>query len=280
MNNLSDDRSTVLYDKKDDKAVIAYRGTMWRPNIATVGDVLADAQVALGLHKQPTHHLFAAGAAMMSANPAEIYETAEEMFKPENVMPRLADAEAKYEKTRLAFLNSNIETVGHSLGGALSYHVATKHDLDGHHFNIGSSPFEKGIHAVNRYFHGHEAKFTRQHIYHSDEYKALNTRFVRHDPVSQGSISLAGNHHHIKVNSRTSLGVHNLSHFINSIHDIDISKYKYKKPHGDMIPNILPTPILRPSEIYSPEYFSDLPVKDGRRKTRRAKIPKDKGEPQ
>jgi hypothetical protein len=98
----SDSNSVVV--KKNNDVIISYRGT----SIFNPSDLLADAKIATGLP----------------------------------LTGRFNEAQQKYEAVRATYPNANITTTGHSLGGALGYSVAKNNQLDGHFFNMGSSPID------------------------------------------------------------------------------------------------------------------------------------------
>ena len=188
--SLSDNHSIVLHNPKTNDVVIAYRGTLANPfshPIQSFQDYEADSQIALGLH-----HVGA--------------------------IPRQEEADAKYHRTVATFPGANIKVSGHSLGGVESYYVATKNNLEGHHFSIGESPLP-GIETLNRtqaLFHTGE-RYDKQHIYHADHYKGLGNVYNGSDPISEGTRYLAGQHHTVKVNSGTNLKAHDLLNFISKI---------------------------------------------------------------
>ena len=183
---LSDNHSVVLHNDKTNDIIIAYRGTMNSLShpIQTLQDYGADVEIALGLP-----HIAA--------------------------IPREQEANVKYHRTAHAFPDANISVAGHSLGGVESYYVATKNNLQGHHFNIGESPLP-GISTLNKtmsHFHVGE-QYDKQHIYHAENYKALGNVYNGSDPISEGTRYLAGQHRVVKVNTRTDLKAHDLSNFI------------------------------------------------------------------
>lgn len=100
--NLSDSNSVVV--KSGNDVIISYRGT----NPTNPSDLLADVKIATGLP----------------------------------VSNRFDEAQRKYEYVRTIYPNANITTTGHSLGAALGYSVAKNNQLDGHFFNMGSSPVD------------------------------------------------------------------------------------------------------------------------------------------
>ncbi len=99
--DLSDKNSVVV--KKGDDITISYRGT--RPT--NLSDLNADAKILFG-------------------------------FNP--LTDRANEAQRKYDMVKDKYPNSTITTTGHSLGGNLGYYVAKNNDLQGHFFNLGSSP--------------------------------------------------------------------------------------------------------------------------------------------
>jgi len=99
--DLSDKNSVVV--KKGNDVIIAYRGT--RPT--NLSDLNADAKILFG-------------------------------FNP--LTDRANEAQRKYDMVKDKYPNSIITTTGHSLGGNLGYYVAKNNDLQGHFFNLGSSP--------------------------------------------------------------------------------------------------------------------------------------------
>jgi hypothetical protein len=183
---LSDNHSVVLHDPKSNDVIIAYRGTLnpLQHPVQGMQDYIADAQIALGLN-----HVY--------------------------TIPRQQEADLKYQRTASMFPHANIKVAGHSLGAVESYHVATKNNLEGHHFSMGESPLP-GIATLNRtqaLFHTGE-QYNKQHIYHTDNYKALGNVYSGSDPISESTRYLAGQHHFIKANTGTNLNAHNLSNFI------------------------------------------------------------------
>lgn len=98
----SDSNSVVV--KKNNDVIISYRGT----NPFSLSDWVADAKIATGLP----------------------------------LTGRFNEAQQKYEAVRATYPDANITTTGHSLGGALGYSVAKNNQLDGHFFNMGSSPID------------------------------------------------------------------------------------------------------------------------------------------
>jgi len=100
--NLSDSNSVVV--KSGNDVIISYRGT----SIFNPSDLLADVKIATGIP----------------------------------LTDRFNEAQKKYDYVRTIYPNANITTTGHSLGGALGYTVAKNNELDGHFFNMGSSPID------------------------------------------------------------------------------------------------------------------------------------------
>jgi len=98
----SDSNSVVV--KKNNDVIISYRGT----NPLNPSDLLADTKIATGLP----------------------------------LTDRFNEAQKKYEAVRATYPDANITTTGHSLGGTLGYSVAKNNQLDGHFFNMGSSPVD------------------------------------------------------------------------------------------------------------------------------------------
>jgi len=76
---------------------------------------------------------------------------------------RFHQAEQKYLDVKKSYPNSKISTTGYSLGGSLGMYVARKHNLDGHFFNVGSSPLQLPEEL------GARLNSTKQlHIYHTE----------------------------------------------------------------------------------------------------------------
>lgn len=98
----SDSNSVVV--KKNNDVIIAYRGT----NPTNISDLVADAKIATGIP----------------------------------LTDRFNESQQKYEAVRATYPDADITTTGHSLGGALGYSVAKNNELDGHFFNMGSSPVD------------------------------------------------------------------------------------------------------------------------------------------
>lgn len=98
----SDSNSVVV--KKNNDVIISYRGT----SIFNPSDLVADAKIATGLP----------------------------------LTDRFNEAQRKYDEIRATYPDANITTTGHSLGGFLGYSVAKNNELDGHFFNMGSSPVD------------------------------------------------------------------------------------------------------------------------------------------
>jgi hypothetical protein len=98
----SDSNSVVV--KKNNDVIISYRGT----NPFSLSDWVADAKIAIGIP----------------------------------LTSRFDEAQQKYEAVRATYPDATITTTGHSLGGALGYSVAKNNQLDGHFFNMGSSPID------------------------------------------------------------------------------------------------------------------------------------------
>jgi len=221
---LSDRQSTVLHNRDDNKTVIAHRGTQWKPN-TIVGDLVADGAVALGLHNKSAKYPLAALASYTGKE--GLAKSILEHYDPSLVIKQFKSAEDKYQKTKHKYPDSDIEATGHSLGANISYHLATKHNITGHHMAIGSTPLQQANDIVNSFFNGHKPEYVKQHIYHADAYKGLGTEYVGTDPISQWSEHLAGTHHRVKTNAKTLLEVHDLSQFVNH-HDADVKSYKYR----------------------------------------------------
>lgn len=178
---LTDNTSAVLRDNEKKEVVIAFRGTLL-DGPEKMKDLKDDTLIALGISK--------------------LIDT-----------KRLQEAEMKYERVKELYPDDKVVVTGHSLGGIQSYHLGTKYNIDGYHYNIGSGPMDGVFNRVQSMLkHGNEA-YDRQNIFHSDYYKALGDEFVGEDPLSAGSKHLAGNHNVIKVNSSTALGSHGLHHF-------------------------------------------------------------------
>lgn len=211
---LSDNHSVVLHDPSTNHVIVAYRGTMLSPlhhPLQTAQDLKADAEIALGLHHVHT-------------------------------IPREAEAELKYHRVSSVFPDARITTSGHSLGGVQSYHVATKYNLEGHHFNMGESPLP-GVATFNT-LHGLAQKDDRQHIYHSDNYKALGNIYNGSDPISSGTKELPGTHHTIKVNAKTDLDAHDLRHFISRSKEQQEPKEPKRAPRQSEKPRIQSTDLV------------------------------------
>lgn len=124
--DLSDKNSVVILGKspqtRQDKSprdvIVAYRGT--RPT--NLSDLNADAKILFG-------------------------------FNP--LTDRANEAQRKYDMVKDKYPQASITTTGHSLGGNLGFYVAKNNDLQGHFFNLGSSPTDtasvKGKTKVNIY---------------------------------------------------------------------------------------------------------------------------------
>lgn len=191
--SLSDDYSLVLYDPQRDDIIVSYRGTIIQGGRLTAEDLKADAEVALSMPK--------------------FTETT-----------RLAQADEKFQRTRFLFPNSHISVVGHSLGATQSYHVATKNNIPGYHFALGSSPLDYIFNTYTNYAHRGEQAYRRQVIYHAENknpiaYTApwlgmsslLLTR--GQDPISMASTQLPGTHITVPVNTITDFGAHFMGNF-------------------------------------------------------------------
>lgn len=178
---LSDYESVVLHNPKKNHTIIGYRGTLLNDK----NDLIEDAKIGLGLHHVKTIH-------------------------------SQKRADLKYHRVSNTYRDSNITVAGHSLGGVQSYYVATKHGLEGHHYNIGETPlpgFEM-MHRVNSYLYSNRPEYQKQHIYHSENYTGFGYIHKGSDPISQGTKHLPGQHHIVKVSTYTNIGAHYLDNFI------------------------------------------------------------------
>ena len=100
---LTSQNSSVILTPENE-VVISYRGT----NVHNPSDLLADVGIFLGLpHVQKQ-------------------------------FGRFKEAEEKYQSVKEKYPELEIKTTGHSLGAAQSMRVAREHNIEGHHFNIGS----------------------------------------------------------------------------------------------------------------------------------------------
>lgn len=135
--DLSDKNSVVV--KKGDDVIIAYRGT----RLTNLSDLNADAKILLG-------------------------------FNP--LTDRANEAQRKYDMVKNKYPQASITTTGHSLGGNLGYYVAKNNDLQGHFFNLGSSPTDTA--SVN--------SKTKVNIYHtSGDLVGLSNSFFNNDNFTE-----------------------------------------------------------------------------------------------
>lgn len=178
---LSDYESVVLHNRQKNHTIIGYRGTLLHDK----NDLIEDAKIGLGLHHIKTIH-------------------------------RQKQADLKYQRVANTYRDSDISVAGHSLGGVQSYYVATKHGLEGHHFNIGETPIPgfETMHRVNSYLYSDKPEYQKQHIYHAERYSGFGLIHNGSDPISQGTKHLPGQHHMVKVSTYTNIGAHYLDNFI------------------------------------------------------------------
>ena len=135
--DLSDENSVVI--KKGNEVIISYRGT--RPT--NLSDLSADAKILFG-------------------------------FNP--LSSRANEAQTKYENVKNKYPDSVITTTGHSLGGNLGYYVAKNNDLQGHFFNLGSSPTDTA--SVN--------SKTKVNIYHTfGDLVSLSNKYFTNDNFTE-----------------------------------------------------------------------------------------------
>jgi hypothetical protein len=178
---LSDYESVVLHNPNKNHTIIGYRGTLLHDK----DDLVEDAKIGLGLHHIKTIH-------------------------------RQKQADMKYLRVSNTYRDANITVAGHSLGGVQSYYVATKHGLEGHHYNVGESPLPgvETMHLVNSLLYSNRPEYKKQHIYHAERYTGYGYIHNGSDPISQGTKHLPGQHHFVKVNTITGIGAHYLDNFI------------------------------------------------------------------
>ena len=113
----SDDNSVTIV-RPDGTAVLSFRGTV----PSNPSDLLADAQIVLGVHSNP-------------------------WLNQLNADNRFEDASKKYEIVKAKY--PDLTLTGHSLGGASAIHVARRHGSNSVTFNPGSSPLGEMFHAIN-----------------------------------------------------------------------------------------------------------------------------------
>ena len=187
--SLSDDNSVVLFNPSTNNIIIAYRGTVQPTQNAeqSAKDYYADAQIAVSAHK--------------------FIETA-----------RMREAQDKYERARVLYPDANIRVAGHSLGGMQSYHVATKNNVDGHHFAVGTGLIEEPINMIQRWYYGDEEAYSRQRVYHATRTNTTVasrtlTGQTGNDPISAGSINLPGKHVFLPIQTWTDFGAHSMTYW-------------------------------------------------------------------
>ena len=101
-NELSQPSRTVFYNKSNNKAVIAYKGT----DPKHVSDLIADGQIFNGMD--------------------------------EYLSGRFRGAEKAYRNTAKKYGKENVQVTGHSLGGSQAVHVGRKYGVQGTAFEPGS----------------------------------------------------------------------------------------------------------------------------------------------
>jgi hypothetical protein len=95
-NELSTEEHSVFFNTTTNEVVISFRGT------TTLDDVKTDSHILMSREKN-----------------TERYKRSEDVF----------------EKTQVKYMESEITTTGHSLGGGVSLHISEKYDVQGHHYN-------------------------------------------------------------------------------------------------------------------------------------------------
>lgn len=121
----TDDESTVVikkYPNKPDEIIYTVRGT----DPTSAQDLYADSFIAMGLNV--------------------------------NNSQRYTNAEEKLIRLKQTYPDANIILTGHSLGASIVAELSKKYDLEGHAFNIGSSPME--------YLTGYPQGNNRLTVYH------------------------------------------------------------------------------------------------------------------
>ena len=98
---LSNTEHSVFFNKDKGETIIAFRGT------ANLLDIVTDAHILVG---------------------------------QELKTQRFQESEELYHKVASKYGTDSIVVTGHSLGSAVSVHIAEKFDVEGHHFNPGISP--------------------------------------------------------------------------------------------------------------------------------------------
>ena len=101
-NELTNKYIAVAYDQRNNDVFVSHRGT----KLNDLSDLSADLAIIGG---------------------------------KESMHKRFKEADAHIQKVKDKYGKGNIILASHSLGGALSSHVAKKHDLEAHVFNAGSN---------------------------------------------------------------------------------------------------------------------------------------------
>lgn len=150
--DLSGDDATVLQNRKTGEIVVSVRGTDLSHRKNTFRDLVSDVGIFFGVDK-------------LGRRTRNINELTERVMKKYDVKPVMT---------------------GHSLGGKVAKNIAEKHGLQGHVFNVGSTPLDYKSKLLKKMY----CKLTKCKEQDITHYHTNSLRAGTFDPISLSEAAL------------------------------------------------------------------------------------------